>query len=116
MLPGYRYLAMVARVIDGDTLSVDIDLGFYTTIRTNLRLYGIDCPEMNTPEGKAAKIYTSMLLTDPIVFVDTIKADKYGNRWDAIVYRRFDGATLNDLLVNAGHAVRKTYSALPEAE
>lgn len=108
-LPQYRYRISVVRVIDGDTIEADIDLGFYARIRTNLRLYGIDCPEMNTPEGKAARQAVIDIVIDggPLT-ADTIKADKYGNRWDAVVWLS-DGRNLSLELVKSGHAVHKTY-------
>lgn len=110
-LPSYRYRIQLVRVIDGDTIVADIDLGFYARIRTNLRLYGINCPEINTPEGKEAKAFTLNSLTwrSPVLTAETIKADKYGNRWDAVVWLG-DGTSLNQLLVDKGHAVHKVYS------
>ena len=53
--PEYTYEAKVERVVDGDTLWVQIDLGFGSATRQKLRLRGIDCPELDTPEGKKAK-------------------------------------------------------------
>ena len=44
--PAYLYRAVVVRVVDGDTIDVDIDLGFYVWIRKQrIRLIGIDAPE-----------------------------------------------------------------------
>ncbi len=41
----FRYRAKVVKVVDGDTIDVDIDLGFYTIIRDQrIRLKGIDAP------------------------------------------------------------------------
>ena len=37
-----EYVAKVVRVVDGDTLDVDIDLGFDLTLRERVRLYGIN--------------------------------------------------------------------------
>ena len=51
----YNYQAFVTRVIDGDTLKLEIDTGFDDQKHETIRLRGIDCPELNTPEGKAAK-------------------------------------------------------------
>lgn len=43
----YAYRAEITRVIDGDTIVADIDLGFYTWRREeHLRLIGIDAPEV----------------------------------------------------------------------
>ena len=45
----YEYKATVKRVIDGDSLVLDIDLGFYMFMNeTKIRLYGLDTPEMNS--------------------------------------------------------------------
>ena len=48
--PEYTYAALVERVVDGDTLWVQIDLGFENTTRQKMRLRGIDCPELDTSE------------------------------------------------------------------
>lgn len=50
--------AVVLNVVDGDTLDLNIDLGFRIWIRQRVRVYGIDCPEMHGPSkaaGLAAK-------------------------------------------------------------
>lgn len=45
--PAYLYRAVVVRVVDGDTINVDIDLGFYVWIKKQrIRLFGIDTPEV----------------------------------------------------------------------
>ena len=41
----YVYQLSNIRVIDGDTIDADIDLGFRITVRKRIRLYGIDAPE-----------------------------------------------------------------------
>lgn len=42
----YEYNCTIVRVVDGDTVDVDIDLGFDTWRRgERIRLYGVDCPE-----------------------------------------------------------------------
>jgi len=51
----YLYSADVVRVIDGDTVMVDVDLGFEITVRKRVRLRGIDCPELSTKKGQTAK-------------------------------------------------------------
>ena len=42
-----RYTAYLKRVIDGDTVVVQIDLGFGVLITRHVRLQNTDCPEMN---------------------------------------------------------------------
>ena len=46
MQPSYRYRAELDRVVDGDTLDVLIDLGFYIKIKERIRLEGMDTPEI----------------------------------------------------------------------
>ncbi len=57
----YVYKCEVKRVIDGDTLDLDIDLGFNVHIFERVRLYGIDTPELFGPTateaGKLAKAF-----------------------------------------------------------
>jgi micrococcal nuclease len=43
----YEYKAKVARWIDGDTVIVDIDLGFYVTVQQKIRLLRINAPELH---------------------------------------------------------------------
>lgn len=51
----YQYKVNIVGVHDGDTVTVDIDLGFYLTHRTPIRLAGVNAPELKTPEGKVAR-------------------------------------------------------------
>ena len=60
----HEYRIKVIRVVDGDTVDVDIDLGFGTWLfKQRVRLYGIDTPESRTRDkvekmyGMAAKAY-----------------------------------------------------------
>lgn len=103
----FTYRATVRRVLDGDTLHVSVALPYYE-MDEKLRLRGIDCPEMDTPEGKAAKRYVDTLLLDAAeVIVTTSKVDKYDRYLADVHVTRPDGATLhlnNELLKNA-HAV-----------
>ena len=46
MEPNYRYMAKLGRVVDGDTMDVVIDLGFYVELRERVRLAGMDTPEI----------------------------------------------------------------------
>ena len=88
---------------------VVLDIGMRAFSRQKLRLRGIDCPEMDTPEGKAAKKFVESLLRDvPELIVLTRKNDKY-DRYEADVFiEDKTGAKLfvNNLLLEAGHAIR----------
>jgi len=53
----FTYSADVIRVIDGDTMKLDIDIGFNIKILHVVRLRGIDCPEKGTEQGDAATAF-----------------------------------------------------------
>lgn len=113
-LPWY-YQANVLRVVDGDTVEVECDLGFGIYSRHTVRLAGINCPELTTDAGKAAKLYTANWLNANsavakpwAVILKTLKGnetEKYG-RYLAYVYTDLAGTKcLNTDLVTSGNAV-----------
>lgn len=110
----YLYRAKNVRVIDGDTLEVLIDLGFHSFSQQRIRLAQINCPEVDSPEGRAARnLLTEHLATAKTIVLKTKKSDLHG-RYIAHVFvspRRLSidecfekGLHLNDLLVREGHA------------
>jgi micrococcal nuclease len=117
----YIYKADLIRVVDGDTVDLMIDLGFDTFRHERFRLYGIDAPEMNTPEGKDAKAWLIGVLGPyGAIYVQTIqlstkaKRDKYG-RFLAVLYDELPTlvpimrepihpASINAKMVTEGHA------------
>ena len=44
----YEYKCDITRVVDGDTVDAEIDLGFDIVYKSRVRLYGIDTPESRT--------------------------------------------------------------------
>ncbi len=52
MKPNYVYRCVVTRVVDGDTVDADIDLGFNMIYKERIRLMGIDTPESRTRNKK----------------------------------------------------------------
>ena len=110
----YEYQATVLRVVDGDTIEVDIDLGFSTVIKKQrVRFKGIDTPETRTRDlvekeaGLRAKERVEGLcpLGSIITLRTTIdKSDKYGR----ILGESFVPGVIqsvNQLLLEEGHAV-----------
>ena len=78
-------------------------------MKQKLRLRDLDCPEMDTAEGRAAKRFTeSFLDRGTAVTICTTKPDKY-DRYLADVFVERDGEPkfLNNALLENGHAVRK---------
>lgn len=100
----YQYKAEVIKVVDGDTVHLSVDLGFDIKRRDAFRLYGINAPEMNTPEGIAAKEWLVQKLTEGVLIITTRKdkREKYG-RYLATLW--IDQKNVNDQMVEAGHAV-----------
>ena len=48
----YTFFAELDRVVDGDTIVVDADLGFFIKLNVKLRLAGINAPDIKTETGK----------------------------------------------------------------
>ncbi|MBM3143894.1 MAG: nuclease [Chloroflexi bacterium] len=113
----YHYRVLVTSVYDGDTCTVDIDLGLGTWIRgEKLRLYRIDAPEIRGPEHSdaiKARDFLRGLIQGKDVHVVTIKdrKGKYGRYLAEIWAQDQDGAwvNVNDLLVEKGYAEYKEY-------
>jgi endonuclease YncB( thermonuclease family) len=106
MLPEFIYRCTIDRVIDADTLAVTVDLGFCIHTKTQVRLYGVNAPELTTPEGKAAKKWAKEWVDRQDAFtLQTFKdkREKYG-RMLARVYGT-SGHILNDDLITAGQAL-----------
>lgn len=105
----FEYQARVVSVYDADTIRADIDLGFgIWTLNQPIRVYGIDAPELNTPEGKLARIFALTLLPNAALVTMTTfkdKKEKYGRYLGKITLP--DGSDYSETIVAAGHA--KTY-------
>ena len=99
----------VTRVIDGDTLKVRLDLGFGTFSRHDLRLRGIDCPEMSTKAGEEAKIFVQSYIKEAQrIVVRSSRSDKYDRYLADVFLPAEEGKDvyLNNLLLENGHAQR----------
>lgn len=101
----YEYKATVIKVIDGDTLHLNIDLGFNLNYNNQvIRLARINAPELSTANGYNIKNLLTNLLLKKQVTIKTIKdtKDKYG-RYLAEVY--LDDLNINDYLLTNEYAV-----------
>jgi len=93
----YDFLGRVEKVVDGDTLRVQVDLGFGEITRQYLRLYGIDTPERKTPAGRKAKTFVERFFTkDATITFKSTQRDLHG-RYVSHVWR--DGLYLNNVLL-----------------
>lgn len=81
----YTYKAVCTKVIDGDTVELNVDLGFNIHNIIRGRLVGVDAPELFTGEkreaGKKAKEYLEQLVLNKPLTVKTIKDKKSFDRW-----------------------------------
>ena len=113
----YHYKALVTAVYDGDTITVDIDLGLGVFKRgEKIRLYGIDTPELRGSEeekvkGRAARDYLRSQILNREVYLETYKdkSGKYGRLLGTvhIFYQGITGSiNVNEMLVTSGHAKR----------
>ena len=106
----YNYKAAVTRIVDGDTIIVDIDLGFGVWLKDqSIRLAKINTPEIrgSTREaGNAAKEFLSKLILNKWVQIRTEKGqEKYG-RWLGTVLVEEDNnlIDINSKMVAEGYA------------
>ena len=109
----YEYKCKIVRIVDGDTVDVDIDLGFGVWMRKQrIRMYGIDTPESRTSD-KVEKVYgkaaTEFLTKGTNAGDLTLKTFKDGKgKFGRILGELWYGGehNINQLLVDNRHAVR----------
>ena len=112
----YEYKVNILKVVDGDTVDVDIDLGFGCWLRNErVRIVGIDTPESRTSDriekvfGEAAKQRLTSLLSSEATLISQIS--KMGENMKGKFGRILgDFKTINDQIISTtlmeeGHAV-----------
>ena len=52
-----EYECVVVKIVDGDTMDVEINLGFGITTKQRVRLLGVDTPETYRPSCDAERIH-----------------------------------------------------------
>lgn len=87
----------VVRVVDGDTLRVNVDQKI-----EKFRLYGIDSPEIGQEYGTEARSVARKLIEGQKVTVESIESDHFGR--DVAIVRLPDGRSLNAEMVRQGYA------------
>ena len=114
----YNYKISPLRVIDGDTIDAEIDLGFDVKIKKRIRFMGINTPESRTRDleekarGLAAKDRLKAILEGAkTIQLKSHGIGKFGRCLGEIMLDMVDGSekltlvSLNELLISEGHAV-----------
>ena len=117
----YEYRAKIIKIVDGDTVDVDIDLGFGIVLSDErVRIAGIDTPESRTRDleekkfGLAAKARVKQLLGKTCVLKTQINknGEEMKGKFGRILgdFQVYDAKTdtwklLTEVLVSEGHAV-----------
>ena len=114
----YTYRAKLDRVIDGDTIDVNIDLGFDISVKKRVRFSGINTPESRTRDleekarGLAAKERLKVILEGANqIQLNSHGVGKYGRCLGELFIDVLDGKecltleSINELLIKEGHAV-----------
>ena len=112
----FNYRCKVIKVIDGDTVDVDIDLGFGVWMhKERVRLYGIDTPESRTSDkeekvyGLAAKEFLKNMCDDEWMILECNEYDSKGKFGRILGSLRrttnYADMTVNEYLIEKYHAV-----------
>ena len=113
----YTYKISPLKVVDGDTIDAEIDLGFDIKVKKRIRFMGINAPESRTRDleekakGLAAKDRVKQLLDGcENITLKSHGIGKFGRCLGEIFVDRVDGSekitleSLNELLIKEGHA------------
>jgi len=114
----YNYKIKLDRVVDGDTIDAEIDLGFDVSVKKRIRFQGINAPESRTRdlEEKARGLAAKDRLKAILEGAKTIQlcshgVGKYGRCLGELHVDFLDGkerltlVNINELLIKEGHAV-----------
>jgi len=108
----YFYNAWVKSVYDGDTITVDIDLGCGIWKKNErIRLFGINTPEIRGSEredGLKSKYWLVNKIEQKEIILQTIK-DKHGKYGRLLGVIWLDDQNINELIVVEGYAEKKEY-------
>ena len=118
----YEYECTIRRVVDGDTIDVDVDLGFGTwRCSERIRLYGVDTPECRTrdAEEKAAGLLAKKFVEDALhvggtYMLQTKEKGKFG-RFLGVIFIQ-GSASINAALISENLAVPYTGQSKKEIQ
>lgn len=92
--PTTEWRALGVRAVDGDTIVVRLDRGFWDVSTMELRLLGIDAVELNSEQGRAARLFSHERVAGAWLRITTrMDPDKYGRILADVLYRDLDSAS-----------------------
>ena len=107
----YEYKVTVDRVIDGDTVDVDVHLGFNVILsKQRVRLHGIDTPESRTRikeekvRGLISKEYLKTACESSTIRLQSKDRGKFG-RILGVLYKDNETISINQKMCEEGYAV-----------
>jgi len=111
-----EYDVHVVKVVDGDTVDVDIDLGFKIQLKDErVRIMGIDTPESRTSDrveklfGVAAKnrLYSLLEKDAKLITTEDKDGEDMKGKFGRILgdFRAADGRLVTEIMIEEGHCV-----------
>lgn len=113
----FTYFCKILNVVDGDTVDIELDLGFNIKMKERVRLIGLDTPEVfgpnAEPAGQVASNFTKHWISDRQNQNDSFvyeskrynSKDKYGRSLGIISWTDTHGTrqSLNEAIVKSGN-------------
>jgi len=110
----YEYSCKINKVLDGDTVDIDLDLGFNVVLANQrVRMAGVDTPESRTtnaeekPRGLLSKKKLTEKLSSSNCKIKTFKPDNNDDKFGRILgeFILEDGTNVNKWLIENNYAV-----------
>ena len=108
--------AQVLSIYDGDTFTAMVDLGYSQWCKTNIRMLGLDTPEMRKYKGRQEKPWgtlsrkhlVGLIKQNPKgklgrkLWIRSVKPDKFGGRYlgEAFFWDDPEGTTINQMMID----------------
>jgi micrococcal nuclease len=111
----YQYKCKINKVLDGDTVDIDLDLGFnIVLVNQRVRMAGVDTPESRTTnkEEKTRGLLSKKKLAEKLPvgtwqIIETQRSDNNDDKFGRIlgVFILEDGTKVNEWLIQNNYAV-----------
>jgi len=111
----YTYNAIIKRIIDGDTIEAELDLGFKLKFTSKFRIKDLDTPEVYRPKSEAEKLHgkkasefaKELLLNKQVTIITEPVPGIYGRYLASIVLP--NGNWFADVMIENGFQKKEKY-------